>query len=148
MSDRKLPGYMTEDLQPRVISGPPNYGVDTDKPIEHITLTNESDEVIGYIYANDEDDVAAWQLHYPAGHLATNLVPPWNRMLSDAKQRGLKPTQALDELERAPTPANKTKVVSGSRTKSSGTAALRALAQEPPPRTETDAPRGRGRYFV
>src|SRR5258706_5868401 len=96
-----IPGYMTEDLEMREVSGPPRYTLHTDKPVEHITLMTEEGELMGYLYANDDDDAAGWQLAAGASPTAQNLVAPWNRMLLDAKKRGLEPSAALDESLRA-----------------------------------------------
>src|SRR5204862_4791325 len=94
----RAPGYLTEDLQPREIAGPPRYRSRTDKAVECIAIADRQEVVIGYLYANDEDDAAGWQARPAAGVEAQNLAAPWIRRLRDAKQRGLRPTEALDEL--------------------------------------------------
>ncbi len=110
---RKPPGFLTEDLQPTV-KGPAKYTSRTDKAVEHIALSDETGAVIGYIYANDDDDAAGWVPKAGATPDQQNLAPPWIAMLRDAKQRGIKPSAALDELLVAQ-PANKTRAVAGSR---------------------------------
>lgn len=146
-TDRKPPGYMTEDLQLREVSGPPSYKGITEKPVEYIAIANQSDDVIAYIYANDEDDVVAWQARPAVGHEAHSAYYPWMIKLRDFKARGLKPSAALDELVRGGTddPANpRGHVVPGSRQHAASLAALKQLAGAVPPPNEP-ASRGRGR---
>jgi len=134
---RRPPGYMTEDLEMAEVSGPPLYKPKTDKAVEHVTLATTEGETMGYIYINDEDDVAGWQVAKGASPTAQNHAAFWMRMLGDAKKRGLLPSAALDELLRATHPASR--IVAGSRTTSASLAALKTLAgevpeAEPPPR--------------
>jgi hypothetical protein len=121
-----IPGYMTEDLQPREISGPPRYTSRTNGPVEHITLATQQGELIGYLYFNDEDDAAGWLPLAGASPDAQNLVAPWNRMLLDAKKRGLKPSAALEEMLRVT--LQYSHVAPGSRKTSASIDALKALA--------------------
>ncbi|HEX7900830.1 MAG TPA: hypothetical protein VF950_23940 [Planctomycetota bacterium] len=127
MDEDRRPGPFSEDLELRVVSGPPKYTSRTDKPVEHITLADARDVVIGYIYANDDDDAAGWVARAEADSEAWNLAARWARMLMDAKRRGLKPSGALDEMIRAGSDA-RSHVVPGSRRTAAGLAALRKLA--------------------
>lgn len=129
-----VPGYMTEDLELREISGPPRYTSRTDKPVEHVTLATQAGKRIGYLYANDEDEAAGWQPVAGASPDEQNLVAPWMRMLQNAKQRGLKPSAALDEMLRAT--LRNSHIVPGSRTTSASLDALKALAGEPATKKE------------
>src|SRR3954451_478835 len=97
---RRPPGYMTEDLQMREISGPPRYTSRTDKPVEHITLRTTTGEVMGYFYFNDDDDAAGWQPQAGASPTAQNHAAFWVGILLDCKKRGLNPSAALDEMLR------------------------------------------------
>ena len=123
---RRPPGYMTEDLQLREVSGPPRYTSRTNGPVEHITLRRTSGEVMGYIYFNDDDDAAGWQARAGASPDAWNDAASWIRILRDAKVRGLKPTEALGELLKAVNP--RSHIVPGSRATSANLTALRVLA--------------------
>ena len=125
-------GPFSEDLEPRIVSGPPKYTSRTEKPVEHVALANARDVVIGYIYANDDDGAAGWVARAEAGPEDQNLVAPWIRMLQDAKRRGLKPSEALDEMIRAGSDA-RGHVVPGSRQAAASLAALKRLAKEPLP---------------
>ena len=117
---------MTEDLEMREVSGPPRYTSRTKRPVEHITLATRQGELMGYIYANDEDGAAGWQAAARASPAAQNLAAPWMRMLLDAKRRGLKPSAALDEMLRATVPNSH--VVPDSRRISASLDALKELA--------------------
>ena len=129
-----IPGYMTEDLQMREISGPPRYTSRTDKPVEHITLATQEGKPIGYCYASDEDEAAGCLPLAGASPDEQNLFPPWNRMLLDAKKRGLKPSAALDEMVGA-THRN-SRILPGSRNIPASLDALRALAGHPAAKKE------------
>ena len=98
MGGGRIRGPMSEDLEPRIVSGPLRYQSKTGKPIEYVALSDESDRVIGYFYANDEDDAVGWQGRSDVPPASANLAAPWVRLLRDAKKLGLKPTAALDEL--------------------------------------------------
>jgi len=95
---------MTEDLQLREVSGPPRHTTRTNGPAEHITLRRASGEVMGYICFNDDDDAAGWQARAGASPDAWNDADSWFRILRDSKARGIKPTEALEELFRAVNP--------------------------------------------
>lgn len=125
-NERRPPGYMNEDLQMREVSGPPKYTSRTDKPVEHITIADPHGQVIGYLYANDEDDAAGWVPRPAAGPAAGNLVTPYIRGLLDAKKRGLAPTAALDEL--LGHAHSGVKAIAGSRATAANLDTLRALA--------------------
>ena len=143
--DRKPPGYMTEDLTLRVVSGPPSYKGVTDKPVEYLTIANQSDVVVGYLYANDEDDVVSWQPRPAAGNDAHSTYYRWMMMLRDAKARGLAPSAALDELVRIGVDhpeKPRSHVVPGPRQHAASLAALREIAGVTPPPEE---PESRGR---
>jgi hypothetical protein len=100
MGGGRIQGPMSEDLEPRTISGPPRYRSKTDKGVEYVALADRDDRVIGYFYANDEDDAAGWQGRADVPPVSANLAAAWIRSLRDAKKRGLKPSAALDELIR------------------------------------------------
>jgi hypothetical protein len=131
-----IPGYMTEDLEMREVSGPPRYTSRTNKPVDHITLATKEGEVIGYIYANDEDEAAGWQAVAGASPDAQNLAAPWMRMLHGAKKRGVKPGAALDEMLRATHPDSR--IVPGSRKTSASLDVLKQLAALSRPGAKTE----------
>lgn len=128
-ADRHAPGYMTEDLELRVVSGPPAYAARTSKPVEHITLKRTAGEVMGYIYFNDDDDAAGWVAQAGASPEAWNDAAFWTRILRESKASGLKPTEALRELFAATN--SRSHIVPGSRSTSPSLAALKAIAGVP-----------------
>ena len=122
---------MSEDLEPRIVSGPPRYQSKTNKAVEYIALADAGGRVIGYFFANDEDDAAGWQGRADVPPVSANLAAPWIRFLRDAKKRGLKPSAALDELiqrgaDRTASP--RTRIVSGARQAVPSLAALKKVA--------------------
>jgi hypothetical protein len=129
MNARKTPGYMTEELQPRIVGGPPRYATRTDKRVEHIALTKRNGECIGYIYANDEDDAAGWIAVAGLDAEGWALATPWIHLLHEAKRRGLKPTAALDQMLRNENA--ETRFAPGSRATSASLAMLRRIAGHP-----------------
>lgn len=146
-SERKPPGYMTEDLTLRQVAGPQSYKGITEKAVEYIAIANQSDVVVGYLYANDEDDVTGWQPRPAAGPDANSTYYRWMMMLRDCKARGLKPSAALDELERIGNDHPEkpfSHVVPGSRQHAPSLAALKEIAGVVPPPSEPES-RGRGR---
>lgn len=130
MPRRPAPGYMTEDLQMRIVSGPPHYTSRTEKPVEHVLLRTSEGERMGFIYVNDEDDAAGWQVYAGASPDAQNWAAPWIRILRDCKGRGLKPSAALELILQTTHP--RSEVVPGSRATSANLAALAELAGMPP----------------
>ena len=96
---RQPPGYMTEDLEPRVTGGPPRYTSQTGGPVTYVAVT--AGRVIGFLYANDADDAAGWVPRAGASPEEQNLAAAWIVRLRDAKARGLAPTAALAEIRGA-----------------------------------------------
>ncbi len=128
-------GPFSEDLQPRMVSGPPKYTSKTDRPVDYIVIADQRDVVIGFFYANDEDDAAGWQAHATASPQAQNGISSWIRKLRDAKARGIKPSAALDAMIRdhTDTPTDPwSHVVSTSRQTAANLASLRQLAGHAP----------------
>lgn len=117
---RKAPGYLTEDLQPRVTGGPARYESHTEKRVDFVEIGVEGGAVIGYLYANDEEGAAGWHPRADATPNEQNAVAVWVRRLHEGKERGWAPTRALDALlgqEWAPGAGIRTRVVSATRQK-------------------------------
>ena len=128
---RRAPGFLTEDLHPVQVGGPPRYTSRTDRPVEHIAIADQDDELLGYFYANDEDGAAGFVARPAAGPAAYNLTWRWVRMLHDAKARGIPPTAALDEMIRAgvdSTDNPRSHVASAERQRAASLAELEAKA--------------------
>ncbi|MEU1185725.1 hypothetical protein ABZ464_50585 [Streptomyces sp. NPDC005820] len=97
-----------------VAPGPARYRTRTDKPVRYLTVADkEGGAVLGYVWASDEDDAAAWEPRHAAGPRAYAEGGIWHARLEEAKERGLLPSQALDELLAGPE-GNKGRALPGS----------------------------------
>ena len=85
--------------------------------------------VIGYVWANDENDAAGWEVHKAGGDEAFNKGARWARKLHDAKARGIVPTAALAEMIQESDPTKSSHVVPGSLTEAPNADAVRRLRQ-------------------
>lgn len=112
--ERQVDPRITEPLQFEEVAGPPRYARSTDKPVQYVTVANQQGAVLGYVWANDEDDAAGWKARQAGGDEAFNRGALYVSKLRDAKARGLSPTGALAELMRDTDPANPSHVVPGS----------------------------------
>jgi hypothetical protein len=130
MSRNKAPGYMTEDLAPRITGGPPRYTSRTEKPVEYVPVADNGGAIVGYLYVCDADGAAGWQARVSATPEQQNLAAAWMRLLHRGKARGVKPGEALEELLR--NPANgQSRVAAESRRVAESLAALRVIAGWP-----------------
>ncbi|AXE85899.1 MULTISPECIES: hypothetical protein [unclassified Streptomyces] len=129
-SERPVNPRFAEDMHLNLVSGPPRYRNHTDKPVRYFTVVDkENGAVLGYVWAGDEDDAAAWEPRQAGGPRAVNEGGFWIRRLRSAKERGLRPSQALAELLADPEPAGKGRGLPGSLTDAPNAAAVEALAQ-------------------
>lgn len=78
--------------------GPERYARHTGKPVRYLAVADVNDQVIGYVWANDEDGAAGISIVKAAGPAASNEAAVWVRKLRSAKERGLPPSQALAEM--------------------------------------------------
>ncbi|MEV7996529.1 hypothetical protein AB0O67_32980 [Streptomyces sp. NPDC086077] len=99
-SERPINPRFDEDVHFNLVSpGPPRYQNHTDKPVRYLTVVAKQDgAVLGYVWANDEDDAAAWEPREAAGPRAFSEGEIWHARLEGAKGRGVLPSQALAEL--------------------------------------------------
>ncbi|MFF3498121.1 hypothetical protein [Streptomyces sp. NPDC003247] len=128
--ERNTNPRMTEPLRFEEVAGPARYARSTDKPVRYVTVANGQGAVLGYVWANDEDDAAGWKARSAGGDEAFNRGALYVSRLRDAKARGLRPTAALAELVRDSDPANPSHVVPGSLTGAPGLETVRQLAEE------------------
>ncbi|MFF5275962.1 hypothetical protein [Streptomyces sp. NPDC000133] len=108
--------------------GPPRYSHLSQKPVQYLTVTDRDGEVIGYAWANDEDDAAGWVVRKAGGDEAFNKGARWARKLHDAKARGVAPTAALAEMIQESDPTKSSHVVPGSLTEAANADVVRRLA--------------------
>jgi ADP-ribosylglycohydrolase len=80
--------------------GPPRYARRTGRAVRYLAVADAHEQVIGYVWANDEDDAAGVKVVRSAGPAASNEAGVWGGRLRDAKARGLTPSEALAELIR------------------------------------------------
>jgi hypothetical protein len=110
--------------------GPPRYQDRTEKPVRYFSVVDkENGGVLGYVWAGDEDDAAAYEPRQAAGPKGVNEGMSWIIRLRDAKSRGLLPSQALAELYSEREPGGNGCPLPGSLTSAPNAAAVEALAQ-------------------
>ena len=84
--------------------------------------------MIGYAWANDEDDAAGRQVRKAGGDEAFNEGSRVAVKLHDAKARGLAPTAALAEMIQESDATKSSHVVPGSLTEAPNADVIRRLA--------------------
>jgi hypothetical protein len=113
----------------QVSPGPPRYQTRTDKPVRYFTVVDkEGGAALGYVWAGDEDDAAAWVPRKAAGGRALAEGGHWHARLQDAEGRGTPPSQALAEMLSDPE-GNRGRALPGSRTDASHADKVEALAE-------------------
>ncbi|MFI0775320.1 hypothetical protein [Streptomyces sp. NPDC021212] len=130
-SEQPKPSRFEEDLQFREKpGGPARYQDWTEKPVRYFTVVNKKDgSVLGYVWAGDEDDAAAYEPREAGGSRAANEGMVWIEQLRDAKARGLRPSQTLTELYGNPEPPGMGRPLPGSLADAPNAAAVEALAK-------------------
>ncbi|WNM35149.1 hypothetical protein RKE30_34680 [Streptomyces sp. Li-HN-5-11] len=96
--------------------------------MQFLTVANPQGTVLGYVWANDEDDAAGWKVRRAGGDEAFNRGALYVSKLRDAKARGLSPSAALAEIVRDTDPTNPSHVVPGSLDQVPSLEALKNLA--------------------
>jgi hypothetical protein len=111
--------------------GPPRYQDWTEKPVRYFAVADkESGAVLGYVWAGDEDDSAAYEPRQAAGPRGVNAGGHWVGRLRAAKERALRPSEALAELYADPEPGGKGRPLPGSLADAPNVAAIAALAAQ------------------
>jgi len=130
-SDRPVNPRLNEDLRFDVEpGGPPRYNSTTDKPVQYLEVADAEGQVIGYVWANDEDDAAGWVTRKAGGPPAFNEGVLWVTWLHEAKERGIRPTAVLAEMVRGSNAGGIGNVVPGSSTEASTSADVTALGDQ------------------
>lgn len=110
--------------------GPPRYRDWTEKPVQYFTVVDkQGGGVLGYVWAGDEDDAAAYEPRQAAGPRGVNAGMSWISRLRKAKERGIRPSEALAELVADPEPGGTGRPLPGSLTDAPSAAAVDALAK-------------------
>ncbi|MEU0452704.1 hypothetical protein ABZ322_06670 [Streptomyces sp. NPDC006129] len=94
-------------------SGSEHFEACTESPVTFVEVVAGS-RVIGYLWAADNDDAAGYEPRTPSGDIAVEAGTAWLTRLSDAKQRGLSPAEALRELSARQGDSRAGTVVAGS----------------------------------
>lgn len=127
-SERPINPRFAEDMHLNFVSGPPRYRSHTDKPVRYVTVADKvNGAVLGYVWAGDEDDAAAWAPSQAAGARALADGGHWHARLEEAKERGLSPSAALSEMLSAPE-GNRGRVLPDSLAVAPNAATVKALA--------------------
>ncbi|MEU0837699.1 hypothetical protein [Streptomyces sp. NPDC005969] len=119
-----------EDMQFKRIAGPPRYNRVAQGPVQYVRVAADSGVLIGYVWANDEDEAAGWVTPPGLSAAEINAGAAWLRKLRDAKSRGLAPTALLAELVRDTGDIKGSRVVPGSLTEAPTLDALKELASK------------------
>lgn len=120
-------GYRDEDMQFKVVAGPPLYRNTADGPVRYVVVANE-DGVLGYLWVSDPADAAGYVPRRSGGDVAMNSGGYWLRKLRPGKAAGLAPSQALAQVP-ADSGARMTgRIVAGSEGTAPSLAVLRELA--------------------
>ncbi len=119
-----------EDLHFNLVKpGSPRYRTRTDKPVRYFTVADkEGGAALGYVWAGDEDDAAAWEPRAAAGGRALAEGDHWHARLEEAKGRDISPFQALAEMLSNPEDS-RGRALPGSLTDAPNAAAVEALAK-------------------
>lgn len=113
-----------------VSPGPPRHRTRTDKPVRCFTVADKrSGEILGYAWADDEDDAAAREPRQAAGSRAFSEGSVRHARLENARRRGLPPSRALEELLAHPE-GNRGRALPDSLTDAPNPAAVEALPQD------------------
>ena len=130
-SERPINPRFADDMRfVEAPGGPPRYRDRTDKPVQYFTVVDKQNgTVLGYVWAGDEDDAAAYEPRQAAGPVGANESMSWISRLREAKARGIRPSQALAEFLAGPEPGGRGRPLPGSLTDAPNADAVEALAK-------------------
>lgn len=130
-SERPINPRFDEDVHFNLVSpGPPRYRTHSDKPVRYFAVVDkQGGAVLGYVWGAVEDDAAAWEPRQAAGPRALSEGGFWHARLTEAKGRGVPPSQALAEMLAAPE-GRKGRAVPESLTDAPDADAVKALAAQ------------------
>src|SRR5260221_9489434 len=77
-----------------VSGGPPRYAFRTSGPVRYVAVADNGNDLLGYLWFNDEDEAASWVPLRKRGDDGVNLGAVWGRRLVAARARGLTPAPA------------------------------------------------------
>jgi hypothetical protein len=110
---------------------PPRYQTRTDKPVRYFEVADrENGLVLGYVWAGSGDDAAAWEPRQAAGPRALMEGLGWFNRLEKAKGRGIRPSQAIEEMLAEPATGKYGRALPDSLTDAPNAAVVKALADQ------------------
>ncbi|MGX5209824.1 hypothetical protein ACWKT3_14145 [Streptomyces violaceus] len=127
-SEKPITSRFEENLQFKQVAGPETYSVTTDGPVVYLSVADSTGTVIGYVWANDEDDAAGWVVPPGLSANAVNAGGRWVRALRAGKDRQLAPTALLAELARGVKDGKQSHAVPGSLSEAPTLAVLKEQA--------------------
>jgi len=116
-----------EQIQAKLPPNAAQFERNTDSPVEFVGIALEG-RIVGYLWAARGNDAAGYEPHTPAGDVALDAGEEWLVRLSEAKQRGLSPADALLEISSWPGNARSGAVVPGSMREAPSLEALQDLS--------------------
>ncbi|MFI2599593.1 hypothetical protein ACH5AC_02510 [Streptomyces sp. NPDC018693] len=75
----------------------PHFETQAESPVTFAEVALR-DQVIGYLWASDSENAAGYEPRTPAGDISLDAGKEWLARLSEAKRRGLRPSDALREF--------------------------------------------------
>ncbi|WP_143166498.1 hypothetical protein OH786_14960 [Streptomyces atratus] len=117
----------TEWLQSFLPPNSPRFAAETDAPVSFVEVARGG-RTVGYLWAAEDGVAAGFEPRTPAGDEALDAGQDWLMRLSEAKQRGLAPAQALHELASWPGSTRSGTVVPGTQQEASSLEDLQDLS--------------------
>ncbi|WP_326766998.1 hypothetical protein OG978_22860 [Streptomyces sp. NBC_01591] len=105
----------------------PRFAAETDAPVSFVEVARGG-RTVGYLWAAEDGVAAGFEPRTPAGDEALDAGQDWLMRLSEAKQRGLTPAQALHELASWPGSTRSGTVVPGTQQEASSLEDLQDLS--------------------
>ncbi|MFD8824400.1 hypothetical protein ACFV1C_18815 [Streptomyces sp. NPDC059605] len=117
----------TDWLQERLPAGAPRFETETDAPVRFVEVAMGG-RVVGYLWEAEDGVAAGFEPRSPAGDAALDAGQDWLMRLSEAKQHGLTPAQAVHKLASWPGNARSGAVVPGTQQEASSLEELQDLS--------------------
>ena len=130
-SERPINPRFDEDVHFNLVKpGPPRYRNRTDKPVRYFTVADkEGGAALVYVWAGNEDDAAAWEPRQAAGPRGLMEGLGWFNRLEKANGRGIRASQAIEEMLAEPATGKYGRALPDSLTDAPNAAAVETLAQ-------------------
>ncbi|SOD70515.1 hypothetical protein SAMN05892883_0207 [Jatrophihabitans sp. GAS493] len=90
---RRVSRQLSDDMQLRVVSGPNRYQAATDKPVCYVPVIGSVP--FGFLWYCDDDDAAHYLQQASGGLAAAQASVGWAAVLLEAREAGLKPSEAV-----------------------------------------------------